>query len=226
MIRPCAKSLGRCCISGKGIRRCRKDDPGRNGLSAASAGLSVKQDIARWNARYARGNPNRSFQPDPLLQCNRWLLEGKGKVLDVACGPGHNALFLATMGYEVIAVDGSLAGLTYCREKLRSVPLPITLLAVDLDRFFPPNRYFDAVLVVRYLDRRLFSRWTAAVRRGGLIIYKTFNRNALREKPHFPADYFLERGELSRRLKGFRLVATNDYPTMSETESYWIGYKP
>lgn len=185
----------------------------------------MKQDIARWNERYARGNPNPDFQPDPLLERHRWLLEGKGKALDVACGVGHNALFLAGLGYQVVAVDGSFAGLAYCRERLRGEPLPVALVAADLDRFFPPPGYFDMVLVVRYLDRRLFSRWTSALRTGGLLIYKTFNHNILRERPNFPADYLLELGELSRRFQAFRLVATNDRVTMWDTESYWIGYK-
>jgi SAM-dependent methyltransferase len=186
----------------------------------------MKQDIARWNERYARGNPNPGFHPDPLLGRYRWLFGGQGKVLDVACGVGQNALFLASLGYEVIAVDGSLAGLTHCRERLREdAALRVALVAADLDRFFPPAGYFDMVLVMRYLDRSSFSRWTAALRAGGLFIYKTFNRNVLRQKPHFPPDYVLELGELRRRFEEFRLVATNDCPTMDETESYWIGYK-
>ena len=186
----------------------------------------MKQDIARWNERYARGNPNPDFHPEPLLTRYRWLLQGQGKVLDVACGVGHTALFLARLGYEVVAVDGSLAGLAHCRERLRAAPLPVALVAADLDRFFPPAGYFDMVLVVRYLDRRLWSRWSAALRTGGLFIYKTFNRNVLREKPHFSASYVLELGELSRRFGDLRLIATNECATMHATESYWIGYKP
>ena len=185
----------------------------------------MKEDIARWNERYVRANPNPDFHPDPLLLRYRWLLDGKGKVLDVACGIGQNALFLAALGYRVVAVDGSLAALAYCRERLRGVALPVALVVVDLDRFFPPASYFDMVLVVRYLDRGLFSRWTAALRTGGLIIYKTFNRNLQRANPRFPVDYVLEPGELSRWFGRFRLIASNDHPTMHDTESYWIGYK-
>lgn len=209
------RSVSRGCCTGHVFR-----------LATVSFGLLMKQNIARWNERYARGNPNPDFHPDPLLKRYRWLLQGKGKALDVACGVGHNALFLASLGYEVVAVDGSLAGLAHCRERLRDATLPVALVAADLDRFFPPAHYFDMLLVVRYLDRRSLSRWTAALRTGGLFIYKTFNRNVLREKPHFPADYVLELGELSHRFEDFRLVATNECSTMLDTESYWIGYKP
>ncbi|MGF1614770.1 MAG: class I SAM-dependent methyltransferase [Gammaproteobacteria bacterium] len=185
----------------------------------------MKQDIARWNDRYRLANPNPDFQPNPLLRHYRTLLEGKGKVLDVACGVGHNALFLAELGNEVVAVDGSLVGLAYCQERLRDRALSVALVAADLERFFPPANYFDMVLVVRYHDRRLFSRWSAALRSGGLFIYHTFNRNLLQTRPHFPRHYLLERGELSRRLRRFCVLATNDGPGMQDTESYWIGYK-
>ncbi len=76
-------------------------------------------DIERWNRKYQNGNPNPAFEPDPLLSDYRHLLDGKGKALDVACGVGHNALFLARLGYDVVGVDGSIVGLRYCQNTLQ-----------------------------------------------------------------------------------------------------------
>ena len=76
---------------------------------------SMQQDVERWNRKYSKGNPNPDFEPDSLLKRYVPLLDGKGIALDVACGVGHNAIFLAKRGYDVIAIDGSVTGLNYCR---------------------------------------------------------------------------------------------------------------
>lgn len=186
----------------------------------------MQQDIERWNERYAQGNPNPTFQPDPLLVGHRQLLSGGGRALDVACGVGHNALFLASLGYEVVAVDGSLRGLRYCRDVMPQISLSVALAVVDLDRFWPPTNYFDVVVIVRFLDRQLIPRLQAALKRGGLVIYKTFNRNLLLERPDFPSDYVLACGELAGLFGDFRRLATNDSPALQAKESYWIGRKP
>lgn len=182
----------------------------------------MQSEIERWNAKYFAANPNPRFEPDPLLVELAPRLHG-GMALDVACGVAHNAMFLAEHGYEVLAVDGSLTALRYARERLRERPLPVRLLAVDLDRFAPPAGYFDLIVVVRYLDRNLVSRLVRGLRPGGLLIYKTFNVNYQRERPAFNPDFLLQPGELSRLLGDLEPITTNDGPELRASETYWVG---
>ncbi len=154
------------------------------------------------------------------------LLDGKGIALDVACGVGHNAIFLAKRGYDVIAIDGSITGLNYCREAIRASDLRINLVAADLERLSLPPDCFDLVLVIRYLYRPLIAQLKRAVKPGGLVIYQTFNSNHLREKPDFNREYLLEHGELSERFADFQLIATNDSPRLQDSLTYFIGRKP
>ncbi|BCB03666.1 class I SAM-dependent methyltransferase [Bacillus sp. KH172YL63] len=55
-------------------------------------------------------------------------LVSKGKVLDVGCGPGRNALYLAEMGFEVDAVDASKVSLNWASERAEEKNLSINFL--------------------------------------------------------------------------------------------------
>ncbi len=69
-----------------------------------------------------------------------------GHILDVACGTGDNALFLAHRGFNVLAIDGVERAIELAREKARgAVRAPRFLVAdaLDLARL---NNTFDTVL--------------------------------------------------------------------------------
>ena len=50
-----------------------------------------------------------------------------GWVLDLGCGVGRHALLLAEHGFDVEAIDGSLAGLAVVRETAAARGLPVSL---------------------------------------------------------------------------------------------------
>ncbi len=186
----------------------------------------MQHDVERWNLKYRAANPNPDFEPDPLLKNHADLLDGKGAALDIACGVGHNAIFLAKRGYDVMAVDGSETGLNYCRAAIRNTPLRIQLVVADLERIVLPRDHFDVALVFRYLYRPLIAQIKSALKPGGLVIYKTFNSNHLRARPDFKREYLLERGELREWFSDFETIETNDSPQLADGLSYLIGRKP
>ena len=66
-------------------------------------------EIHEWNKRYRlREHAKSDFEspPTPLLVQTAKALT-PGKALDLACGAGRNALWLAEHGWEVTAVDGA-----------------------------------------------------------------------------------------------------------------------
>ncbi|HEY6235386.1 MAG TPA: class I SAM-dependent methyltransferase, partial [Candidatus Elarobacter sp.] len=184
-----------------------------------------RADRERWDRKYANRNPNAAFAPEPLLVEYQRLLDGRGMALDVACGVGHNAMFLARHGYEVMAVDASLAGLRYARAELAATGLTVHLVAADLDDFVFPRDRFALAVVFRFLDRALVPRIKQTVLPGGLVFYQTFNVNQLRFAPQMHRDYLLEPGELTRLFADFETLATNDAPDNSAPLSYWIGQR-
>jgi len=159
--------------------------------------------------------------PDPLLIEHQHLLP-EGDALDVACGLGHNALWLASRGRRVVAVDGSSVGLREAAAAPRAA-LPVAWLCADLDCWIPPRHSFDLVVVVRYLNRPLIPHLLAALRPGGVIFYRTFNVNRASEDDRFPSDYLLQRGELRRLLADTRILAGNDAADVADTSSWLLA---
>jgi tellurite methyltransferase len=185
-----------------------------------------RADRERWDRKYAAGNPNPAFTPDPLLVQHAGLLASCGLALDVGCGVGHNALFLARHGYDVLAMDGSLVGLQYGRAAVRDHALPIQFVVADLDRFIPPPRRFDLVLVMRFLSRPLLPLLKEALVPRGLLIYQTFNLNRRRANPAFNPEYLLAPGELAEAFGDFEAIASNDAVDIADDLTYWIGRRP
>jgi SAM-dependent methyltransferase len=101
------------------------------------------------------------------------LIATGGTVLDLACGSGRHARYLAGLGYRVEAVDRDSAALA----ALAGVAGVATRCA-DLESAgsaWPYERgRFDGVVVVNYLFRPLVDDLLGALRPGGVLIYETF----------------------------------------------------
>lgn len=183
-------------------------------------------DAKRWNQKYRAKLDARPAPCDPLLRQHRALLEGRGDALDVACGKGQNARYLAECGNRVVAMDISIVALRACRRRLKGSGLPVSLLAMDLDFFRPRGASFDLIVVIRYLNRPLIPRLKEALRPGGVMVYATFNANYLREKPSFNPRFVVELGELSAAFADLQTCSSNDTVSNREPLSYWVGHKP
>jgi SAM-dependent methyltransferase len=152
------------------------------------------------------------FEPDPLLARHAALLEPgaiPGPVLDLACGDGHNGLFLAARGVPVVLLDRSEEALSRARRRAEREGLEPVFQAVDLeegpDAPLPRNAY-GAVLVFRYLHRPLFPRIRRTLRPTGLLVYETFTEDQPRfGRPRNP-DHLLRPGELSGWFRDWEIL--------------------
>ena len=183
----------------------------------------MRADIERWDRKYGDVGAEQEIRPEPLLVEHRRLLNGRGRALDLACGLGQNTVFLASLGYDVVGIDGSLVALRSCRERLAARGLSASLIAADLDSFPLRGDTFDLVVVVRYLNRALIPELRRSLKPGGWLIYQTFNRNVLRRRPGFRREFTLEFGELAHLFVGFEVVATNDAPAMTDDATWLIA---
>ena len=93
-----------------------------------------------WDQRYIQSDtPWDSGVPSQQLQS--FLAEGKvkpGRVLELGCGTGTNALFLAQLGFDVTAVDLSKAALEHAREKAAQAKVKINFVEADVTAM-PPD---------------------------------------------------------------------------------------
>ena len=163
-------------------------------------------DRRRWDERYRAADYD--FTPHRTLVDLAERLRPRrvgARALDVACGGGRNAIFLAELGYAVDAWDVSDVGLAILRRELDRRAAAGTRLAVrprrvDLDvATIPPERY-ELVLVLFFLDRALFPRLARALKPGGLLLYETFVDLGDGARPHVRPEYKLRPGELAAAL--------------------------
>ena len=132
--------------------------------------------------------------------------------MDVACGRGRHALWLARHGWRVTAIDRHAGVVRDLDSDARRQGLTISARVADLEAgpALLPEEAFDVVVVVHYLHRPLFPRLLAAVRPGGVLVYETFTTaQAARGKPTNP-DFLLRPGELRELVSSLELIDSRE----------------
>ena len=123
----------------------------------------------------------------------------KGPILDLACGDGHNGIFLATKGLDVVLVDISEEALGKARRLADQQGVSILSRQVDLEQegVNPlEEEFYAGIVVFRYLHRPLIPCIRKAIAAGGLLLYETYTVDQPRfGRPRNPA-FLLKPGEL------------------------------
>ena len=173
-------------------------------------------DRARWEARYATRADAPATAPSRLLVENRERLP-TGRALEVACGDGRNALWIARQGLTVDAIDIASAGLLRLAAAARSEHLAVQPIQADLEQFPLPDSRYAVVVNIRYLQRSLFPALRHAVQPGGVVVFETFLRDQAQfGHPRNPA-FLLAPGELRGHFAEFTPLL--DQEGCFETES-------
>lgn len=163
----------------------------------------------KWDERYRGGAYEERTHPTALLA--EWLPRlAKGTALDLACGAGRNALFLAASGYRVAALDISAVGLERGRHAATERQLAVRWLCADLDEpaatALPLDRY-DLIVWVRYIHRGLMPHVLERLSPGGTLLCEQHlvTTDATMAGPTSAA-FRLQAGELPRSAPGLRVL--------------------
>ena len=166
---------------------------------------SVKE---KWNRIYARsaGVP----VVTAVLAENAFLLPPSGQALDLACGLGANALFLARSGLAVSAWDiaeDAIAKLAAAAER-QGLALRAEVKAIDAQAF--AEQQFDVIVVSRFLVRELGPAICNALAPGGLLFYQTYTQAKVSPVgPSNPA-FLLQPAELVQLFSPLQLLYFRD----------------
>jgi SAM-dependent methyltransferase len=101
----------------------------------------------RWNRRWAGERAHASSAPSEFLIAETEALP-PGRALDVACGAGRNAVWLARRGWRVTGVDFSDVALRAARELAASAGVEVEWVEADAVTWIPPRRAYDLVTVM------------------------------------------------------------------------------
>lgn len=161
--------------------------------------------IAKWNARYAAGGDAPAAPPLPLLAAAVERVQ-PGRALDLACGSGRHALWLAARGWRVTAVDGAATALDLllARAELNGCSDRIESSVADLEaeppEFTIAEAAYDLVVDSYFLHRPLLLAIRNGVRPGGLLVAALHIPGGAGARGH---GYVLEPGELAEMVTGW-----------------------
>ncbi|MCG3161697.1 MAG: putative S-adenosyl-L-methionine-dependent methyltransferase TehB [Acidobacteria bacterium] len=159
-----------------------------------------------WDERYRRGE-RANDAPHPLIVEFASTLE-PGRALDVACGAGRHAIWLAEHGWQVTAVDRSRVAIEILRRRASEKGLAIDSRIADLERgeFIIEPESYDLIVVCNYLQRDLFPAIRAGARIGGAVIaIIAMADDDPNVKPMNPA-FLLKPGELRAEFAAWELL--------------------
>ena len=160
-------------------------------------GIVGPVSLEEWDQRYRTRDEIDDEPAKLVIDALREL--PPGRALDLACGAGRNAVWLARNGWDVVAIDGS----TEAIRLVHAHDIQVDARVIDLETGAPlpfEDESFDAVLILYYLHRPLFAEAKRVVRRGGLVL------TAVRTTGRFA----IHPGELAALFEGWEVVYSNE----------------
>ena len=136
--------------------------------------LGEVRDRKYWNRRYASSELVWTAQPNRFLAAETAGL-APGSALDLACGEGRNAVWLAERGWTVTGVDFSEIGLAKAERLTAARGVEIEWIRADVLEYEPPAAAFDLVALL-YLQvpreelRLVLERAAEAAAPGGTVV--------------------------------------------------------
>jgi SAM-dependent methyltransferase len=152
-----------------------------------------------------------------LWRPNPWLAEitprlAPGRALDIACGVGREAVFLASCGWEVTAMDilpDAIERARRLEQRYARGTAPVDWRVADVQRgAFHPGAELDLITGFRYLSRALLPQLAGWARPGAHLVWESFTtlHRARHGRPARDADV-VHPGELPTLLSGWSMLS-------------------
>lgn len=167
------------------------------------------EDRNRWDARYVQhpAQEPAEIAPDPVFAPFVDEFPITGHALDIACGRGTGALWLAQRGLRVLGCDVSPVAIAQARRRARDCGLgdQCRFDVVDLDDGLPQGPAADVLYCTRFRDRRLDAPMIARLAPGGLLAV-----TALSQVGGGSGRFRAAPGELRRAFDGLTVIAAGE----------------
>jgi SAM-dependent methyltransferase len=161
--------------------------------------LAGNEQEDSWNAIY-RNHTGFTREPNELLKA---AVAGvtPGRALDVGTGQGRNALYLASLGWNVTGVDFSMEALREAREEAAARKLEFDAVYADISKYdFGADKWNLVALIYMPDHPDWIEKIKPSIASGGLFVLEYFARTP--EDPHSGTDL----AELERAFSGWELT--------------------
>lgn len=165
--------------------------------------------LDEWNDRY-RSREELATDPAALLvEAVRDL--PPGRALDLACGAGRNAVYLAEHGWDVVAIDGASEAIRLVQQHDPSIDARVIDLEKN-ERLPFDDASFDLVAILYFLHRPLFAEARRVLRPGGWIVVAVKRTGSFAAEPGELAQTFADDEILvSRENETAELIAQKTF---------------
>jgi tellurite methyltransferase len=180
----------------------------------AALRYNLRLMMESWDERYAAGKYS-AAEPHRLLISLVEKLK-PGTALDLACGTGRHAIFLAANDWRVTAVDNSRVGIEIAKERAAETGVEIDFRVADLEKgeFKLEENAYDLICDFYYLQRELFAEMKKALKTGGIIVSTIHIYGENEEAGRF----LLREGELREFFDDFEILHYHETP-MTDTDA-------
>ncbi|WP_051344377.1 class I SAM-dependent methyltransferase [Alicyclobacillus herbarius] len=165
----------------------------------------------RWNEKYSRRGPN-LFQPEDFLVKRQHFLR-PGTVLDVGCGDGRHAIYLARKGFAVTGIDFSTEGLRRLAHFAEQEDLLVNTYQRDLreEGMLSDLGPFDNIIVIHFKPLlHTFQEMCEVLRPNGILLMTSFNVMQHAER-NFPEEYCYREREFVHVNESIELIEYVSY---------------
>lgn len=173
-----------------------------------------------WDNRYQHCRMDEALPARVVLDFAH-LLPSSGTALDLACGLGGNAIFLANKGLETYAWDSSAVAIERLQNHAITHNLPLHASIHDVVASPPPAGQFDVIIVSRFLYRGLETALIDALGPGGLLFYQTFVRDKAADIGPRNPEYLLGENELLHLFNPLIIRAYREEGLLGDVAAGW-----
>jgi 2-polyprenyl-3-methyl-5-hydroxy-6-metoxy-1,4-benzoquinol methylase len=166
-----------------------------------------EEDRLRWNKRYAQGAYQQRDHPsDLLVAACADISPHAGPALDLACGAGRNARYLAGLGFDVTGLDISTVALQRAQDAAAASNLQVAWQACDLERITSLDQNYQLICMMRYVNAQLLSVAAGSLAIGGtLVVEEHLRTKSAVAGPRNP-DFRVPEGALLQAAEGLTVL--------------------
>ena len=180
----------------------------------------MKGTLIMWDQRYDQDAFVYGTNPNDFLEANCHTIPKGGSVLCLAEGEGRNAVFLATQGYRVTAVDQSEVGLQKAKALAEKNGVEIETVVSDLEHFDLGENIWDGIVsifahVPPAIRAKLHKETQSALKKDGVFLLEGFTprqpqMSGMGGPPPSQKELFMSLASLKEELYGLEFVVAQE----------------
>lgn len=170
-----------------------------------------------WDERYRSETYYYGTEPNDFLKEVESEFPRGARILCLAEGEGRNAVFLASRGHQVTAVDGSRVGLEKLRMLAQSRDVEVECVHADLADYEIGEQKWDAIVSIWChlplpLRQRVHSASVQGLKSGGLFVLEAYRPEQLEYKTGGPSvvELLMKLADLRKELSPLAMKITEE----------------